>query len=421
MDFLVKTPFYRNIIDIGEKINTEQIYQNYSDYDLFCLKTKLQTILSSNGSSDHITMLSVPINNRMVITVNLLRYGKYVKLSREDIAYLQKITDTSLGSYPKHCILYSLDNHRLKYERSWMISVLSYLNIPIEYNPFIMNNNIYVEFDSNSLYYDLYNMLVNNIEKQFNTFYKIGTVVCSEKMAIDWNLTLVPNLIAPAEISLANIVSYALHSDKWADQSTKELTKMTNFDRIADQSMLESTGHTGLYMATWKDRRFAQDITQFLSRLHSGMIELSIGNNFVNQYQICLKFNKLNIVPKINNDKIYLPASTLKEARKLASLVEKAKFTSQGKVMVIQVGAFDMFDQYKNIALDLWPNSNASISLTSDQIHPYKIYIKIPYTEDLLKSMSKVNAIFEKQQVKSKYELPVRSSTRKSTKDVTKT
>lgn len=289
------TPYYRTVVDRKPNECSEEGDYNYTPYNLFCLKTRLYPFMIQYvGSNVDIEMPTTLINNKMFITIVPVIGTRPIDISNDIriklIQYLDEITGTDKDS----CLLFSTLNRTTTLSGNlipvtWMNTILPYISLPENINPFIDQYGIYGDLSklTEKEYSIVYNQLVSQIIDQIRTMYRLGYITYAGSISEDWALEPVDT------------------------------------DSI-------------LYRPLWNDDRFASDLVSFLQSRIRGVrtISLRVGNNNVNKHFVALALNKYNYEFTVSNGDIIVTVDNLDHARIVSSLVYSSKSKSLGKVIV---------------------------------------------------------------------------------------
>jgi len=208
----IRTPYYRDFYH--PELYYEDIpYQNFTPYDLFCIKTQLSPHVRQIDSKLDIGFGEIEYQGAMYITVMFFRKNVPEKLSLETEDTLRnklkEITDRKLFA----CLL---DIKTLNYSHDWLRSMMPFL---VE-ESVIDNDFILISIDPESDYDSVYN----------DTYF--STLKAIETMSQEGYITLSPE-------NTEFIYNWEL----------EEIKKLNNL---------------GLYRAKWKDSRLTTNISQFL-------------------------------------------------------------------------------------------------------------------------------------------------------------
>lgn len=243
----VLTPYFYPQVNVSATGCTDEEDPNYDEYHLFCLRTRLRPFLE-RYISPQLTIEFVPTQRgqRFYIGVRLTDAGQRAEISASQQRRLEEKVEEIVTSNRTYCLLYSADADlyldrtycRKKIPAIWILSVLPYLPIDPETNPYVDDTHLFVDL---TIYpdYDLrYEQMYNQIEKTLRDYYRQGAIVCNASFADDWGLY--PYIL----LGLSSI------------QNEGEL--------LEDEAIAELTDSNGLYLPTWEDVRFAPDRVEFL-------------------------------------------------------------------------------------------------------------------------------------------------------------
>lgn len=305
----IPTPFYRTIADPQEGCAPEPNI-NYTPYDVFCLKTKINLYLYKKWGSEiipHFQSLLKDNKYQLVIILEKSTPGETegkITLSPQDHEELSHYVEYLVAKEPKVCLLfsghfpvYSVKGQRLP--SSWVTSLLKYVFIPSQLNPYVNPDGLYATLEplnsiyNNSLsiiegnlvgsYKDLYTAMVMDIQQQLEVFYSSGYILQAGPIASDWSL-----------------------------------------EPLDDESLV--------YRPTWSDSRFAPDLVVFLTERLEGAtyIKYQIGDNLVLRHEIAKQLGQEVIFFGVW---IKFLSSNLQETRQTISIIEKLKENISGQVI----------------------------------------------------------------------------------------
>lgn len=245
----VLTPYYYSVLNISPEGCTEQEANNYNEYNLFCLRTRLVPFLSSQGWG-HLSVTFPPIQRgkRMVIGLYLTNAGQKAEFLPREIEKLERKVTEITTVKPEYCILYSSDipvYYKMKrIPSAWVLSVLPYILIDEHTNPYVDGTHLYVNLSRYGDYNIRYNQMYSEISKILKDYYSWGGVVCNDSFAQKWQL--------------APYISLGFET---IDNVNQLLT---------DEEIRESTDGNGLYLPTWINNHFAPDRVLFLLERMAG-------------------------------------------------------------------------------------------------------------------------------------------------------
>lgn len=179
---MLSTPYYTNILDVSPLYCERLVPRNYGAYDLFCLLTQLGTYLTKLGYVTKVTCVSVEEDGKMALKVQTsLVTPNSITLAQE------KVTEI-INNRPDYCLVYS-SKLETKFPSTWVREMLPYINnVPKKFNPFIYEDDLYVDLSSESEYDKVYSNLIYHIRKLLKKRWRRGYVTYAAKIAKDWSL-----------------------------------------------------------------------------------------------------------------------------------------------------------------------------------------------------------------------------------------
>jgi hypothetical protein len=280
----------------------------YTPYAMFVMETRLFPLIYDLLGEDVNIFVQSDFNkekNRMDV---YLKFGKFQSLDEqgEDEEKLIELSDENKKKIEKKLYeiqsenisyavvdmkeLYKLKN--IKYPFAWFQSVLEYAFENAElYNAFIHPEGIYLTFDSYSDYKVEYFNVCENILSKIEDFHKEGVIVLDEK------------------------------------------------DEIVGNWKLEPSSDKRLYAPSWIDKRFTDNMVDFLLERMQGekFISFNIGNNLVKRHGIISALQEEGYNPFIETSKLKIECDNLDKAIKIANLVDKGFATTYGRVSIFPV------------------------------------------------------------------------------------
>lgn len=346
---MITTPYYRTIPEIHGVGCSEPTKNMYRPYDIFLLETRLNPIVYDLFERDVNILFksekdvnNTKSKNILSLNITLIRYKKInklkninkqhvVKLSSDQKKILNDAVNDILSTNVGYCLidkneLYIAGNK--KYTKSWFNTMLGYVDLPTDFNPFLSENGIYLAFNPESDYIKAYNDVVGIILNTLDDFYEKGVVYGAKHIAESWNL-------APLDI-----------------------------DEIKPK----------LFQPMWKDTRFAPNLVDFLLEKirNNPHIYVDVSDNLVSRHNIAKELNKKGIDSMFENNYVKMIAKDLDEAQRLTSLVKSVPET-EGKVVTLMSNqslvVLDLINQVKNLNKD--ENTNCTGYQVSDIKNPY--------------------------------------------------
>jgi len=331
---MLSTPYYRTLTPINAIGYDEEADFNYGPYNIFCMGTRLYPIVYKLFGRDvQINFESIHENDRMNLKIRLVRitdsYSGVVPnqdliISDKNKIILEREINKIISDDNAYCLIDKNELHilsRNKYPRSWFDSVLGYIELPDEYNPYIRENGIYLTFNPLSDYKTAYNEVVGLILDTLNQYYEDGVVYGASNIALKWKL------------------------------------ERMDYDEVRPM----------LYRSTWKDKRFAPHLTEFLQSRINGdpYIRIKISDNMVNRHYIASALREEGITMIFDGSYIRIPIDNLDDAQYVASIVTSAQNNTTyryrwNKVVTYSVNNISWIYLYIEAANKLFDLDNSS-------------------------------------------------------------
>lgn len=355
--------YYRLVADINPVAATDEplVDCNYTPYHIFVLETRLFPFIYKlypeasptfesryeKGRMEAYLVISKQIPAEDDFTTNPLLEvsSENRKLISDKIREIQSINpgyalidvnelyDCTDQSIPKKYF-----HQMIAYTGLHHVDVQNPLNVPIQprnlptdlsvYNSFLAPEGIYLSFNPKSDYKTAYRQATRFIVDKIKEFYSKGTV------------------------QLANM---------YGGISKDALIGNWKLDRL---DLEEKVGT--IYQASWVDRRFAPNITDFLNSRIAGRdwIEMHVGSNMVDRHTaaIALREEGLKLVDfELSGDRVKIVCKTLKLAQRYATQVELAISHVNGQVLAIASHRLADVILYQKYAEKIYPGSEIVI------------------------------------------------------------
>ena len=315
---VIETPYFKPIIPTVYNESTNLPTLNYTPYDLFKIKTKtFNKIIDYIGSDVNIMFTSEFKDSKMLIVIRLEKISinsPQILLTQEQYNTIKSWVDDSISYYPDHVLITYDGINKSIYDEpvsnTWIKSVIPYVKIPIEYNPFILDEGIYVMLDED---YDVkYQNIVMSIIDQLKYFYNNGYITGAKNIADAWNL-----YIADYDEEIPN-----------------------------------------LYYAPWKDYRFAPNIINFLTQRLTGddVISMKIDHNDVIRHNIAFYALKNNVQFYFSHDSINFKSSSYQETQKIISSIYDTHLS--GLIIKFRLSRPSLLKVYQKALQDIYNDSN---------------------------------------------------------------
>lgn len=347
------TPYYKTLA-LEKSIGcVDAPTQNYSPYDLFCLKTrisdKINTLRNSplqvkflNIYKDELMKLTIqifdlqatPANKKSSSNITEESGNQPIFFDEKEEKLIKKWINDIITEYPNHCLISSSNLNssiqKNKYISSqWIKSVIPYINISDVYNPFITGEGIFVELNSNSDYLNTFNELNEDIIKQLRNMYNDGLVIVkSLDIVRKWNLV-------------------ALHPE-------------------------DSESYA--YYPKWSDTRFAPNPVDFLLERISGIncLQYLISDNLVHRHFIMSDLYLSGFKSFIHGSYLHVHIDNLSQARTATSIIYNSKSFSNGKIAILHTSRLSWIYLYIEAVNELYTNPHYITYKISNSLYPTK-------------------------------------------------
>lgn len=322
---MLSTPYYNTKVDISYTKCGNMSSSNYQPYNLFCLITQLETFLAERGRPQSLSCISVEENSRMELKV------KTTLSDPSEISQAQAELDDIINNRPLFSLLFSVRLNQ-KYPQSWLRTILPFLPLPSDFNPFIYRNNLYVNLALSDNFLVLYKVLLIQLEKTLAEWYDEGYVVNAEEIGKSWNLI-------------------CLH------------------DKDPFQLEIENTS---LYRPSWQDKRFAPQAVEFLlSRLRGEkeiVFTLLPSYPVLHSVALLLEEKKIHFTFILGEEswrkpRLITQVENLEEAVYVANLIEEASYNMVGEVEIKRFSSKEDAQREKGV--------NSVIYNTLGELEPY--------------------------------------------------
>lgn len=395
----IKTPYWRELGEVPQIGCVDEPTYHYNSYQLFCLTTRLYSTvyklfdrsvviyfegikeesrvqltvvlkrlipktIRDNGSEE-VIQLTLQQNQTIkekileitsvdpeycLIDRNELYHSSYgtvtIRLSDKPLKILGNIThDHVTANKPDDLYylpqsIYDRTTETVKqYPKSWFNKMLAYIDLDSRYNPFITEEGIWLSFNPKSNFQIAYNQTVEFILNNIDRYYQRGYIWAPNawKFALNW-----------------------------------KLERVDVQDRIAR-----------LWRPTWTDNRFAINPVDFLLHIlnqksETKTITFTLSDNLVRQHYIVKNLLDNNKEFLVDNDQIKVEVNDLDDTQDVASLIEQADNTANGKVALFVVPRLSWVLLIQDVLLaENTKEDNIVVWTSTDIIEPYTVSVLI--------------------------------------------
>ena len=347
--------YYRLVADINPVATMDEPGTdcNYTPYHIFVMETRLFPLLYKLYPDVSPTFESTYQNGRMEAYLVLRHQERSVddftintplEVSPENREIIQAKIRSIQNVDPDFALIDTEELYRCsdgKIPKRWFEQMIGYTGLDSSYNPYLGPEGIYLSFNPRSDYKAAYREVVDFIMRRIQEFYERGTFI------------------------LANM-----------ERSVEKQRLVQNWE-LAPLDFNEQVNT--IYQATWQDRRFAPDITQFLLTriLGEEYIQIWVGDNMVNRHAAAIGLKGYQHY--FSGSNVHVRADTLQEAQLVATLVQMALAEASGEVLAIASHRLADTILYQKYAEKVFPDSESVIYKTSQgNDHDYIFSVILP-------------------------------------------
>ncbi len=311
------TPLFREIINVPKPGDFVPIpKQNYNRYNLFVLRTRLRALLNKVWLRDDVDVeiSTVAYSGKMHIKVLPLNGSYKSTLNPRQRNQFGKMLLITLKDPLDYCVVFSekdLVFGETRIPKSWVMSVLPYLKIPLEHK-----SNIYIKSRIGKYGYELLCYgAPNELSDEHN----------NDNYALYYNFV-------QEELGNLMLKWYLAGRIVIVSESTRG---------VREWKLRKVEGD--LYKPMWRDGRITKSYggmyNFILSRiLNETDIKLYVGNNLVDYHLIAKGVKTLGIDTYFGNHHIHLSVSDLKQAQNITDLVDDVdSFGVRKKVAIFKI------------------------------------------------------------------------------------
>lgn len=307
---LISTPYYRSIVR-SEGLGCEDLSGfTYGPYDIFLLETRLYPVVYKLFGRDVEMLFRTIYNNgRMELKIQIVRIQEIspggepvenpeVEMTEEQFKLLSETVALIVSTNIGYCLI---DKYELymssgkDYPVDWFYSMMGYVDLPTEYNPFLGKRGIYLLFNPHSDYKTAYNKVVKMLLEEIDEYYRDGVVYGAGQIAEKWKLERM---------------------------DTEEVTAR-------------------LFRPMWSDQRFAPHPVEFLLEKIRGdpYIRVKVSDNLVKRHFIVESLTDRNTPLVFEGSYLKVMANGIDEAQKISTLIRTAenKDITTSRVVVVML------------------------------------------------------------------------------------
>ena len=380
------TPYYRLRAEVelnpqrSRRDNDGTLKYNYSPYDLFVIKTRLEPFIQVRlDPRILIRFVSRYLNDRMRMTIELWRGDEAIVLNDRLHHYLQQVVDYITSNYANHCLLlvhglsWNVNRQRggspccrAPLPQWWVNSTLPFLGISPHFQPQYRPPSEYslggvlVDLSKAEPYSDIYRRMLIKATDRLTEMYQLGF------------------LSLPSDFDNEALARWQVSSIFPLDTSLYEDIKQA------------------LFRADWADNRLTEPVGGMIAFLEkhlirgSSMLWLRIGRDIEPRYQVTRMFRRYGLSSlryRFLDDMVEVDVADLDEARIIAGLVQEAKTIIVESMITIQFADRDWYNVNLALLSDLSEEAKIEMGLVglkimgymlADDSYPYCLALEIP-------------------------------------------
>ena len=344
--------FYRNLPLIKYSGCTHEADYSFKPYDIFMLETRVYPYIYNLINEDiELYLKGVYDTDRDKIVLRL-EFHTLVKtedpyivnppyiVSEDKIVLIKKKIEEYTSKYINYALIDIKELYRSLtyiYPYSWYVSILPYIGITSEYNPFIKPEGIYLTFNPISDYKTAYYEVVKFISDRIEEFYQNGVIVIDngEELAKEWKL-----------------------------------------ERVDTETILAK-----LYQPTWTDLRFASNPVDFLMGKISKdpYIKIKVSLNLVQRHFIAINLINDNYNFIFEGSMVKIKVNNIDDAQHASALVTSGIGLGVGRVLVLSANRLSWIYLFGEAVRSILGKDVDHVSYkTSDVEAPYTFSVLIP-------------------------------------------
>lgn len=201
------------------------------------------------------------------------------------------------------------------------------------------------------------------------------------QQSIDTGLQL--NIFVEPEtppITEEEIVDFNILEGTWNVTGSEALTDLEIDRNIqledANDEAVDDNNY-GLYIPNWQDQRFVSNMVDFLLQRMHGEKSISLpAPNYPIRHGIALALYPYR--PLFISDKIMIPAKNLQSTQRLVSRIYPEIQKASGYIIPLASSADDTFEDFKEYAKSLYPESSCVLYRVIDPQRPFVFSCKVP-------------------------------------------
>lgn len=331
----ILTPFVRDVLKPPPSKQT----QNYTQYDLFCLSSKLTILFRRHKrlGSCYPYFFLARTGDTMTVTVEARRAGTRITVDDELATDLTGMVKWALAYHPQSAIVFDM---RTPVQRgdvtlpiSWLMCMSRLITLPGRFQRVVDDRNgvILINLNHVTNFDGAYDTVNRSIVDALFQMAEAGYTACTSDFALKWHLT----------------------------------------SAMAGSSLI--------YRADWIDERLPQLASLFLlERIWEAPVTVRVQDDLVTKHLLSVSLNGIGIVPMFIGNKMYVSGvNSLTAYQQLMSTIHATQLTG-GKVATLQLPNKKIIVRLKKAAVFLLPQTTVSVYITNYKQKPYTFSCLIP-------------------------------------------
>lgn len=272
------TSFYRELgTDYPGEGGSPIPKSNYDEYDLFCLRTKLEVEIYKDYPDSSLSFLTYEYKGkevgnvtRMVVTIVLTVGGKVVSLSSEESEKIQAMVWDLQGDRPRDVLLFDGRVGPSSIPSSFSLSLVPFLYLDTNKRIEVSEGRIYIDLEDEAGYEAEYERLKSDIDKNLLSLYEEGVIVLHPDLNSDiienWGLEPITATAPSKSLDKPQVSSKSEISPKSIGTFDLEISfPKRETDPSVPLLVVNQGSDVRPYKPNWNDSRFAPNLQSFIA------------------------------------------------------------------------------------------------------------------------------------------------------------
>jgi len=346
---VVRTPYYREIIE-GQLLEAQPIaYQNFTDYNIFCLTTRLHPYIKEFSKEAYVVLSSYEYEEAVYFFVDIKIGDNYVSLNEEQAKRLQDAVVEITTENPNYTLLYylgiGLPNKKNVIEdcpESWINDIIKFTLSTQGYDSFYKDGKFYLD--------------LSDVDDYYNVFYELQDSLIDELRSLYFSGVLLFDI---------------------TDKQTEEFVKKFSLTIYA-RTELENFN---LYAPNWRNDLFAPNMFKFLTQrlLGDNKVSFPVASKLMQRHKVASYLSGFLDDFYFTMKYVYFDADDLDKIRKITDGISVALNGFLKKVMIKRFNSKKEAEDFANEAKKVLKD-----------VVIYRTDESLPYTVSLASSSSEI-------------------------------